>query len=577
MYDANPGLGADPLAPADERRILYEIIRTVSSTVDLERVLHAVVRLIVEGVKAQSCFVWIRDGDDRLVLRSASERYATAVGRTTLRPGEGFAGWVAEHRQPIFIPSDALADPRARYFPEFEEEKYQSMVSVPLIGKDGAVFGVIGLHSVAPRTLTEDDATFVIHSASLVAGAIENAQLYEATRRRVVELERLSEISDQAARAATIEALLPTVVEAARALLRADAVSIYVLDADERLRRRAASAGSGVGPPTVDGGARGDLAALVFRSAAPGSLLQAPLEVDGEVLGYLVAHRADGHIDAADHDLAHTVATQAAIGMRKIQLIEGLTEKNLIKDFFGDLVAGRLEGVVARAHRLGCDLSSPRLALVAVPWRPGERGDDERLAEIERFESETTRAIPGVLFDRRDDLTRGIIPALGGDERESIRRLTRALGSLPLVVGVSNGCVGAEAVALGLGEAREAARAAPVLGDRPGVFPYDGLGPYRYLLRVVPAEGERDRLRDSLRRLSAYDQQRQSDLTRTLEEFLARRGNISATAAALYVHPNTLRQRLRRIADLTGIDTRRDDWLLIEIALKLLRLEAVLG
>ena len=53
--------------------------------------------------------------------------------------------------------------------------------------------------------------------------------------------------------------------------------------------------------------------------------------------------------------------------------------------------------------------------------------------------------------------------------------------------------------------------------------------------------------------------------------------NVSATAQALYVHPNTLRQRLRRIEELTGINIKGDDWLMIEIALKLLRLEAALG
>ena len=45
----------------------------------------------------------------------------------------------------------------------------------------------------------------------------------------------------------------------------------------------------------------------------------------------------------------------------------------------------------------------------------------------------------------------------------------------------------------------------------------------------------------------------------------------------LIVHPNTLRQRLRRIADLTGIDLRRDDWLMVEIAVKLVRLRSALG
>ena len=80
-----------------------------------------------------------------------------------------------------------------------------------------------------------------------------------------------------------------------------------------------------------------------------------------------------------------------------------------------------------------------------------------------------------------------------------------------------------------------------------------------------------------VRRLGEYDRQRQAQLTRTLEEFLRQRGNISATAQALYVHPNTLRQRLRRIEELTGISIKGDDWLMIEIALKLIRLEEALG
>ena len=82
----------------------------------------------------------------------------------------------------------------------------------------------------------------------------------------------------------------------------------------------------------------------------------------------------------------------------------------------------------------------------------------------------------------------------------------------------------------------------------------------------------RDATIDAVGRLAAYDEQRQTQLLQTLEEFLRRRGNISATAEALFVHPNTLRQRLRRIGELTDLDLRADDWLEIEIAVKLVRL-----
>ena len=106
---------------------------------------------------------------------------------------------------------------------------------------------------------------------------------------------------------------------------------------------------------------------------------------------------------------------------------------------------------------------------------------------------------------------------------------------------------------------------------------YDELGPYKYLLRIALDPAARDSTIDAVAKLVEYDEERGASLLATLEEFLHRRGNISATSDALYVHPNTLRQRLRRIADLTGIDLRRDDWLMVEIAVKMVRLREALG
>ena len=106
---------------------------------------------------------------------------------------------------------------------------------------------------------------------------------------------------------------------------------------------------------------------------------------------------------------------------------------------------------------------------------------------------------------------------------------------------------------------------------------YEELGPYKYLLRMPFDGGVRDAHRDAVARIAEYDRQRSTALLRTLEEFLRRRGNISATAEALYVHPNTLRQRLRRIGELSGLDLRKDDWLMVEIAVKMVRLQEALG
>ncbi len=82
-----------------------------------------------------------------------------------------------------------------KFVPELEEEQFQSMVAVPILARDGNVIGVIVLHTVAPREFDDGVLNFLVHTASLVAGAIENAKLYEGTRRRVDALTTLTQLS----------------------------------------------------------------------------------------------------------------------------------------------------------------------------------------------------------------------------------------------------------------------------------------------------------------------------------------------------------------------------------------------
>ena len=63
-------------------------------------------------------------------------------------------------------------------------------------------------------------------------GAIENAQLYEETRRRVQALTTLAQLSQALAAVTLREDLYDAVVRGARELLRADACQIYRLDVE---------------------------------------------------------------------------------------------------------------------------------------------------------------------------------------------------------------------------------------------------------------------------------------------------------------------------------------------------------
>jgi GAF domain-containing protein len=542
---------------AGDSRILYAIISTVGSSLDLEEVLGGVVRLLTEACAVHACFVYLIE-DERLVLEAASEPYADFVGKIALERGEGLAWWVAERKEPAFIREGLLEDPRVKYVPELEEDRFQSLVSVPIVGKDGNVIGVISSHTEAPREFTEREFDVLVSSASLVAGAIENARLYEEMRRRVDELEHLSELGETLARAEGLEQLVPAVVERGRRLLRARSCQLYLLDETSEELHLRASAPAGAEAPRAIG--LSELGPEVARSGRSASVA-VPLVANDELLGLLVAE------GTSEVDLARAVANQSAVALKKIELIERLTEKNRIKDFFEQLARGdALPGLEGRAARLGCDLDKRYVVLAASP--PSD--------ELERA---LAAALPGSLFDTRDDSTRALLRVHGDGPEPLIAEVRQIQAELdaPVSVGLSNLCRGAGSFAAGFEEARHALLGTTVLQGTHAVMTYEELGPYKYLLRMPFDADVRDAHRDAVARIAEYDRLRSTALLKTLEEFLRRRGNISATAEALYVHPNTLRQRLRRIGELSGLDLRKDDWLMVEIAVKMVRLQEALG
>ena len=185
-------------------KFLKEIVSTVASSLELAQVLPAVVKLMSDASGVHGCFVYLLE-DDRLVMRAASPPYERQAGKVAFERGESLAWWAVEHGEPAFIRDNALADPRVKYVPELEEESYQSLIAVPIVGRTGEPIGAITAHTEAPREFTDDEVDFIVTSASLVAGAIENARLYEETRMRVTELEQLTELAEAIARAEALD------------------------------------------------------------------------------------------------------------------------------------------------------------------------------------------------------------------------------------------------------------------------------------------------------------------------------------------------------------------------------------
>lgn len=175
-----------------ENLLLHRAVETITSSLELDAVLAATVDLVTEAAGGDACFLhlWVED-EARLVLRAASAPFQAAVGRVRLKLGEGVSGWVAEHREIVVIPDDKWGDPRYKYFPELRGELYTSMLSVPVVSRSGALIGVFNVHSRAHGRFSEGDVDVLRLIASLIAGAIENANLYWALAEKEATLEHL--------------------------------------------------------------------------------------------------------------------------------------------------------------------------------------------------------------------------------------------------------------------------------------------------------------------------------------------------------------------------------------------------
>ena len=586
--------GGGLTSPQRENETLYAVIKTVSSSLDLDRVLDGIVEIATDATDCHACFIYFLEGE-RLVLRAASEQYSRFVGELELGIEEGLAGWVARTKTPEFIPEDAMSDPRMKYMAELEEERFQSMVAVPILAKSGDVIGVAVLHTAAPREFDDEVLNFLVHTASLVAGAIENAQLYEETRRRVQALTTLTELSQALAEISDREDLYSVVTGGVRELLGADACQIYRLDpeADQLVLARSEPEEAPTPNPRPGGttlaldlmrraSGRGRGRSKAARALWPdideNALLVAPLVAGDEQLGILCCIANGEQFTEEDAELLAAVANQTAVGLKKSELIERLTAQNTVKDMFDALAAGSAEAAESKAAEAGCDLARPHLFLY-LERAPRAAEGTSTLPELSsQLEAQLRRLGWRAYFDTRPDRVRALAkpPSGQADAIEKLRAACEPLGrDEGLVIGLSEVDRGAASARRRLREAADAARIGSSLVAEGGAVSYEQLGAYRYLVHMELDEAPRDRYRQSVEKLSEYDAKRGARLVETLEQFLADRGSVSASARALYVHPNTVRQRLDRIERVADLDLSSEDLLSLELALKLVRLHRV--
>jgi sugar diacid utilization regulator len=230
------------------------------------------------------------------------------------------------------------------------------------------------------------------------------------------------------------------------------------------------------------------------------------------------------------------------------------------------------EQILAAAGDIGLDLLSGASFVVArvhahVPsedgWRP------RVLAAAERGARAAATGAVAALIERERDAGGTEVTVLipGGDDGQAKRAAEGVLGELQSALpghsfAVGRSRVAAEATDLARAgnEALLAANVAEGDPERP-LLAFDDTGAYRLLLPAMsedPAELQRF-YAETVEPLVAYDEQYETDLVQTVEAFLDADGNVAGTAARLFTHRHTIRYRLERVRELSGLDVGSTD------------------
>jgi sugar diacid utilization regulator len=243
-------------------------------------------------------------------------------------------------------------------------------------------------------------------------------------------------------------------------------------------------------------------------------------------------------------------------------------------EFLGALLGRELteaEAVLTGAESLGVDLSGGASMLVVRAHAHVTGAEGRRARVLSVVERGARAAVPGAIaaLTERNELPGdevivllpGPDPALAERAAESVRReLQAGLTGHSFTVGRSRPCDDPADLHRAASEALLAANVAEGDPDRP-VLAFDETGAYRLLLSAMsedPAELQRF-YAETVEPLVAYDEQYETDLVTTVEAFLDADGNVAGTAQRLFTHRHTIRYRLERVRELSGLDVGSTD------------------
>ncbi len=213
-----------------EIEALNRISEATGTALASEEMLQSIAEIAMRITETEICHIFLFDENrEELVLRAATGDDRRFVGEIRLKLGEGIVGWVARERRPVAVPRQAYKDHRFKLYPQLNEEQYESMLAVPLIGNN-EVIGVISVRTRKPKAYKQEQIRLLSGIASHLAGALKQLSRIEQLERQAHQVATLSEISRTLTGNLYLEEVLQLLVNMTAQTLGYKVVTVMLLD-----------------------------------------------------------------------------------------------------------------------------------------------------------------------------------------------------------------------------------------------------------------------------------------------------------------------------------------------------------
>lgn len=291
------------------------------------------------------------------------------------------------------------------------------------------------------------------------------------------------------------------------------------------------------------------------------------LRVAEAVVGRLRMRTRDGEPATAVLRLLTTLIASEVERVRAPERASAAAVSAFLRSALAGEVAEAAD-LVARGEELGLDLSHGATVVVARahPRVPVEEDWRPRLLAI--AERGARSVAPGALVapaaGDAGELAI-VVPDTDGEAGRRVaqtllRELESGLPGFTFALGRSRHATDPGALARA---GQEALLAANVVEGEEGrtLIAFEDSGAYRLLLGAMSEDPSELQgfYADTVEPLVAYDEQYETNLVGTLETFLECDGSVQATAAKLFTHRHTVRYRLERARELSGLDVGSTD------------------